>query len=188
MKILASLLLLVISSVAFAVGGGHHESGHIPMGFVISQVVNVGILIGLIWYFAGASIRQFFKSQKEDYLKGMEAASQAVSIAEARKKEIEQRLQKLRAEADKDVETATLKAKEDYRIQLANAKNDALKIEQETQVALEAETQKAIEALRVETFQKSANYAESKMGKGLTESQQRAWNKTFPNRVRGGVH
>lgn len=157
------------------------------MATVISQIVNFGILVAIIWYFAGGAIKNHFVTQKEEFLKGMESAALSVSQAEKRKSEIESRLIQLRNNADSDIEEAQSKAEETYRSQLANAKNEAMKMESDTQIALEAETQKAIEALRVETFEKSAEFAEQKMDKELTPNQLQAWNSSFPKRLKG-VH
>ena len=179
-----TLPIVLLTNIAIASGGGEG----VPSGMVMSQVINVALLIGLIYFFAGKTIAGFFADKKQEYLAFVEATSQSVTEAENRKKELETKLANLRKNYQGDLDQAKSTAEENYRVQLADSKNEALKIEKDSEMALQGEIQKAVESLRVETFNKSADLAEKNLQSQLSPEQQRAWNQTFAKRLKGGVH
>lgn len=173
-------LTLFSSVTALASGGGDG----VP-GYVISQIVNIILLFGIIYFKFGSTIKEFFKAKREDFIESVEAASRAKAEAENKKKEVETRLSDLKSNFKKDVEEAKKNAEESYRIQITDARNEALRIEKEAETSVDGEMQKAIEGLRVEAFNKSVDMAEKNLEKKLTPDQQKAWNETFAVRVKG---
>ena len=85
------------------------------------------------------------------------------------------------------VEEAKKGAEESYRTQLADAKNEAVRLKNMAQTSLEFEVQKQLEVLRVETFQKSAGMAEKNLEKTLSPEQLKAWNTHFV-KAKEGAH
>lgn len=179
MKLL--FFLTLFSSVPVLAAGG----GEGVPGYVIAQVANIVLLFTIIYFKFGPTVREVFKKKREDFIKNVEAASHAKKAAEDKKIEVETRLKDLKANFQKDVEEAKKNAEESYRIQIADARNEALRIEKEAESSLEGEVQKAVEGLRVEAFSQSVDMAEKNLEKKLTPEQQKAWNETFSVRVKG---
>lgn len=166
-------LLLTGESVFAASGGG------VPMGTVISQIINLGLLIGLLYFTQRKNISQAFKDKKNDFLKSVNEASASKQAAEAKLAEVTKRVNDLKNTYGEQVSKAQVDAEESYRDQLAKAKNEAGRLKSSAQTNLEFEVQRQIESLRVETFQKSANAAEKNLQQNLTSEQRKAWNGHF---------
>lgn len=187
MQVLMILSILLLNTIAAAAGGGGHHDQGIPTGMLISQAINLGLLIAIIYFAAGKAIGGFFRSKKEEFLANVEMATKAVSDAKKRKEEISSLYAKLKANYDKDLQDASSKAQDSYRMQVADAKNQAEKMKSDTENALSGELQKAVEQIRVETFSKSAELAQKNLSTQLTPDQQKAWNSTLQSRL-NGVH
>lgn len=184
-KILFVFIFLSFAIAQASGGGGHHETG-VPMGTVMSQLVNLGLLIAILFFWQGKNIANAFAQKKENFLKSVEEANSAKKEAENKLKEVEHRLQELLDNYKKSVDEAKKNAEESYRTQVSNARNDGERIKTTAQNSLESEIHKQIENLRVETFKKSAEKAEKELTSHLTPDQQKAWNQHFANST--GVH
>lgn len=173
MKITLLFLITLSSLKALA------ASGSIPVGTVISQLANLSLLVGGLYFFQRKAIGQFFKDKREEFLSSVKAASQSKQDAENKLEEVTLRLANMNSSFDVQVEEAKKNAQESYRTQLADAKNAAEKVKSMAQTSLEFEVQKQIENLRVEAFQKSADAAEKELEKKLTPDQLKVWNNRF---------
>ena len=183
-KTIFIFLLLISSQALAATGGGEHG---VPAGTVISQIVNLGLLIALIYFWQGKAIAKAFRDKKESFLNEVAAASKSKSDAEAKMKEVEKRVQDLVRNFDKDVAEAKQNAEASYKTQVENAKAEAGRIKSSALGSLDSEVQKEIENLRLETFKKSAGLAEQKLENNLSADQQKAWNGHFAKAAKG-VH
>ena len=183
MKKVIFLLLLLVGSTAIAGGGGGHGEAGVPMGTVISQIANFLLLIGIVYVWQGKAISKAFADKRTSFLNAVDEASRSKREAEEKMKEVEGRVSEMKATYQTEVESAKNNAEESYRTQLADAKNEAVRIKDSALGSLESEVQKEIENLRLETYQKSVEKAEQKLGTSLSADQQKAWNKHFASEV-----
>ncbi len=170
---LTFLVTLLASVQAFA------AAGSVPAGTVISQLANLSILIGAIYFSQRKNIAKAFADKRESFLASVRAASNSKKEAEEKLKEVKTRVQKMQSTFDAQVAEAEKNAEESYRSQLADGKNEALRIKESAQTSLEFETQKQIETLRLETFHKSAGLAEKNLQNQMTPEQLKTWNNKF---------
>ena len=175
-------VILFFTLVSFSA----QASSAIPHATVLSQLANFSLLIGLLYFSQRKTIAKAFKDKKTNFLASVSAASNSKKEAEQKLAEVTQRVRDIQNTAAEQIEKAQRDAQESFRSQLAEAKNNALKIKNMAQTSLDFEVQKQIEALRVETFQKSAGLAEKNLEKTLTPEQLKTWNKHFANQE--GAH
>ncbi|MCB0377624.1 MAG: hypothetical protein KDD33_03965 [Bdellovibrionales bacterium] len=102
-KILFVFIFLSFAIAQASGGGGHHETG-VPMGTVMSQLVNLGLLIAILFFWQGKNIANAFAQKKENFLKSVEEANSAKKEAENKLKEVEHRLQELLENYKKSVD------------------------------------------------------------------------------------
>ncbi len=172
-KVVLFIIASLTSSVVFAAGDG------VPMGTVISQLANLSLLVGGLYFSQRKTIAKAFKEKKENFLASVEAASQSQKEAENKLNEVSERLNQMQATFKKQIEEAKKNAEEAYRMQVSDARNNAEKVKSSALNNIEFEIQKQVENLRVETFQKSAEQAEEKLEKSLTPEQLKAWHSHF---------
>lgn len=173
---------LLISDQVLASGGEG-----VPTETLVAQVVNLSILVLIIFFTQRKKVAESFAAKKESFLKSVDEASASKKQAEQTFREVSDRLSEMQTTYSQQVEEAKVNAEESYRSQVANAKNEAVRLKSATQTGLDFEVQRQIENLRLETFQKSADAAEKKMEQSLTPDQQKAWNNHFTAGAQG-VH
>ncbi len=174
------LVLTLIASTAYAAGDG------VPMGTVVSQLANLSLLVGGLFFSQRKNIGKAFADQKESFLASVEAASNSKKEAEQKLQEVSQRLSEMKSSFEVQIKEAQKNAEESFRIQVSDARNNAEKLKSMAMNTIEFEIQKEVENLRVETFQKSAGLAEKKLEESLTPDQRHAWNSRFSNKQ--GAH
>ena len=187
MRKLITLSLLFFGSAALAAGGGHGEGHGVPAGTVISQIVNLGLLVAILYFWQGKAIAKAFKDKKDNFIKSVEDATKSKTDAQAKVNEVQKRVNDLKSTYQEQIAEAKKNSEESYRVQLADAKNEATRIKDMALGSLESEVQKEIESLRLETYKKSAGMAQENLGKNLSSDQQKAWNTHFASEVKG-VH
>lgn len=159
----------------------------VPYGTLASQFANLAILLGLIFFTQRKKISQAFADKKTNFLKSVEESNQSKREAQAVLQEVSRRLEEIKTTFEKQVEKAKADSEESYRTQLADAKNEAMKIKSSAQANLEYEVLRQIELLRIDTFKKSAEKAGRDLEKKLTPEQLQSWTKHFVANAEG-VH
>ncbi len=182
---LIMFLILLLSFNAFAAEEGAHGIVHLPWGMIISQIANFTILILILFFTQRKKISQYFADKRAEFVNQVEAASNSKKEAQNQLQEVKARVDKLESSFDQQVEEAKKNAEESYRTQLAEAKNEAMRMKNLTQTSLEFEAQREIEKLRLEVYEKSAEIAEKDIESKMTPEQQRAWNSHFVQNVKG---
>jgi len=166
---------MFLSASALAAGGD------VPVGTVVSQLANLTLLVGGLFFFPRKGISQAFADKKAEFLENVNAASKSKKEAEEKLSEVVTRLDSMKSTFSQQIDEAKKNAEESYRIQVADARNSAEKVKSMAQTSLEFEVQKQVENLRVETFQKSAEAAEKNLEGSMTEDQLKTWNTRFKN-------
>lgn len=150
MKLVVTLALLGLSSVALAAAGGGHGADYIPVKFILIQAGNLAGLLLLLGYFLKNPVRTMFKDRGEKYHAHLKVAQAAKDEAEAKKVKIKERLATLHATAGESAEKAKADAAELKHQIIEDAKHLAGKLEEEAKRTAEYEAQKAIAFLRQE--------------------------------------
>lgn len=187
MKFVA-IIILFFSRLALGAEEGAETffiNDDFPLGTIISQLANFSILILIIYFTQRKTISAFFIEKRKAFVDQVEAASNSKKEAEEKLQEIRERVQKLESTFGQQVEEAKKNAEESYRTQLAEAKNESLRMKAQNQSSLEFEVQREIEKLRVEAFEKSAQLAEKGIESKMTPDQQKVWNSHFVQNVKG---
>ena len=173
MKFSVVFSILLLALPVWAAGDG------VPAATVISQISNLGILILGLYFTQRKTIAKMFSEKKEQFLAHVEESSRFKKEAEDKLHEVTKRVTDMGESFDEQIEAAKKNAEEAYRVQLADAKNEAVRLKTSAKTSLEFEIQREIENLRIETFQKSASVAEENLSKKLTPDQMKAWNSHF---------
>ncbi len=181
-KALLILLALFVPTLVWSASGEG-----VPVSAVISQIANLSILGALIYFTQRKNVSQFFIDKKKSYLDSVEQSLRFKKEAEAKFKEVSDRLAEIKNTFDQQVKEAQKNAEDSYRDQLAQAKNEAQRINKLALASVDFETQKQIESLRREAYSKSALQAKNKLAGQLSTEQQKAWNNHFVS-ASDGVH
>lgn len=181
-RISISILCVLVTSHVWAA-----SAGGIPAATVFSQISNLGLLIAILYFTQRKTISKMFADKKEQFLENVNAASKSKEDAEKKLQEVKLRVEKLVSTFDSQVEEAKTNAEEAYRVQIADAKNEAIRLKSSARSSLEFEVQREIENLRLETFQRSSEIAEKNLEKDMTSEQLKAWNTHFAS-AKEGAH
>ncbi len=171
--------LLLFSSQSFG------ATDSIPVGTLISQLVNVSLLIALICFFQGKTVVRMLKDKRENFLKGVKDSMELKEKAQGVLAEVTERLRKMSETFDEKTREARENAQNSYQNQIKEAKAQALRLKEMVQRNFEFEIQKQVGILRKETFQKSSWLAEKEMKEKFNVEKLRAWNTHFLSGQRG---
>ena len=160
-------------------GGASHGTGGVPVGLIVSQVVNLSLLVGAIYFWQGARIRGFFKNHRESFLEKSKQAQGVLEQAQGRLDGVKKRIQDLDQDHEKDISEARMQSQKSYERQLQEAQREAQGVQDSAQLFLDNEARKQVESLRREVFEKSQTQAQKQMASSLNPGVQRAWMDSF---------
>jgi F-type H+-transporting ATPase subunit b len=144
--LLLGLILLVGPDAWAAAGGGHGEeaAAHGPDWWQFGRhVLNLSILIGVLIYFAGPALRDFFKQRSEDIRREIEAAENALREAEAEIAEFRSRLSGFDDEARQLLDAAAEAAERDKVRVIERAQQTAERIREDAKRVADQELARA---------------------------------------------
>jgi F-type H+-transporting ATPase subunit b len=160
---LAALLALVPGAAA-AAGGGEGGGG---WGF-FWQVLNLGLLLGVLVWFGRAPVRQFFTDRRHRVREDLESAARLLAEAEARLAEWQGKLARVDAEIGEARETSRRLAEAERDRILAEARASAERIRRDATTAVDQELRRARRALRAEASDLALELAERILREQLT--------------------
>jgi F-type H+-transporting ATPase subunit b len=160
-KIFAAGALLFIAEIALA-SDGSAEHG-IPAKMIFIQSVNFSLAVGLLIYFTNKTIKNHFKARHEDFFSEVNKAEKARKEAETVKREIVERLTKLKNTQEESLKTAKAEAETLKKKIITDADLVAKKLLEDAKKTSELEKNKASELLRQELLLSSVKLAEQKM-------------------------
>ncbi len=182
------IIIVVFSQIVFGAEEGAETffiNDDFPLGTIISQLVNFSILIAILFFTQRKKVSAYFAEKKQEFVSQVESAANSKKEAEAKLIEVQKRVEKLESTFTQQIEDAKKHADESYRTQLADAKNEAIRLKNLTHSSLEFEMQREIEKLRIEAYEQSAKLAEKDIESKMTPEQQKAWNSHFVQNVEG---
>jgi F-type H+-transporting ATPase subunit b len=180
------VLTSLVSSFADAAAGAGHEGG-IPT-VVILQFVNFFLYVVLIVFIARTPLSNYFKERHAGFFAAKKKADAARSEAEAKRKEIQDRLSKLETTRDESIQRAREEA-EALRKQIVNeAQALSQKLKLEAARTAEVEINRAKYELREELLEQSVQMAKRVLvdTNKVQEQDQKRLQAEFVEKIQGG--
>lgn len=133
---------LLITHLGNAAGTGGHAGG-IPMVLWL-QVINFVLYLGLIVYLAKKPIQEMFQGRYDGFFSALKKAEAAKAEAEAKRKEIQDRLNKLETTRDESIQKAREEAAalRNQIVEEAKSLSEKLKVDAEKTALIEIERAK----------------------------------------------
>lgn len=190
-KFFALALLLAVPGVLVtdfgnAAGGEHHEAG-IPMVLWL-QVINFVLYIGLIVYLARTPIKEMFQGRYDGFFSALKKAEQAKAEAEAKRKEIQDRLTKLETSREESIQKARAEAAalRTQIIEEARALSSKLKTDAEKTALIEIERAKT--ELREDLLAQSVVMAKRILTDKMQDQDQKRLQTEFVDKIQANKH
>jgi F-type H+-transporting ATPase subunit b len=156
-----------------------HETPEIHGKSLVFQLVNFGVLVGILVWFGGPAINKALGARHQQLKADLAAASAARAEAEARLKKQEARLAALEQEIEGIRQGVRAEAEAEKERLIAAAEERAKRIKEETSFALEQQTKEAEARLRREVALASVELAEQMVRKSLGAADQQRLVDTF---------
>lgn len=168
--LLSLLLIATISGAAFASGGGGHEveSGVLMKDFLY-RVFNFSIVVAVLVYFLTKPIKKGLAGRREEIEKALAEAKRTKEEAEAKFAEYDRKLARATEEIAEISDSIRREGELEKIKIIENAKNMAVKIEQDAEKAAELEVAKARTELQREAVQLAVEVAEDLLKKNFTK-------------------
>lgn len=173
-SILAGILVVATATTVLAAGGGegHHVDSGVLLKDFLYRLFNFAVTFGLLAYFVTKPIRKGLAGRKEGIEKSLAEAKAAQEKAEAKFAEYDNKLTKASAEID-DIYAAIKREGELERERiLGNAREMALKIEEEAKKSAALEIAKARIELQREASDMALKLAEELLKKNFNSNDQ----------------
>ncbi len=163
--------LLAAGSVYAASGGGESSSSAEWWDF-FWRCLNLVIFLGLIWYFAGGKIREFFASRKEQISQEIETMENRKTEAEKELKDVEQRIANLESERQEILEQARQQGESIKQSIIEKAYSDAERIREQAKQRASQELEQEVNNLRAEMAERIVDSAEKIISQRLGAKEQ----------------
>lgn len=156
--LIVSALVLAVSGVAWAGGGGDGDHHGFPWAHFAASWVNFAVFAAILWRFALPAIKKAFAERRALLTKNLEEAKRLREEAEARLQDYQAKLDSLEEEREALLEEYNQAGErekqriiEDAKLQVEKMRGDAERlIEQEVKKAVASLEQKAVdEAIRI---------------------------------------
>ena len=129
--------------LASAETGGEHEIIVIPLREIGWQALNLGILLGVLFYFAKDSVVEAFANRKKQFIEQSEKTKSALKNAELALADVKAKLQTLESGEKAAFDKAKLESSLLKATIIKDSEAQALKLKADAQMVLGAELDKA---------------------------------------------
>lgn len=161
---------LLLPQIVLASTGGHHDG--VPWGKLGAHTFNVGLLFGVIFYFAKTPVKNYFSNKKTSFLVDAEKSQAARMAAEKARQDIQNKLNHLEATAAESIARARAEAQDLKRQLIAEAESTSVRLKNEAKSAARAEIQKAKDSIRAALISESIKEARQKFQSGVSADDQ----------------
>jgi F-type H+-transporting ATPase subunit b len=178
------LIIFVLSTVAFAAGGGdavHHEFPKMP---IIWHAVNLGILLSGMIFLLRKPIMHALANRAATVKRDIDEANRLRRDAQHRMEDLELRLSGFEAELEQMQQAAETDAQKEREAILARAEVDAERIREAAQRSIRDETVRARASLRREAAQLGIALARERLQSSITSADQGRLNDDFLTAVK----
>ena len=170
----ACLAWLAVSAVPVLAWAGE-EAGFEPIlsKAMLFRVINFAILAGFLYKVLAGPARDFFAQRRNRIVEALEEARRNKEEAEARYRELRERLAGQEAEFEA-IRRAALENAEQVKAEiLKQAEDKARRIEEKARTSIEQELKKARQALTREAAEQALRLAEERLAAAVTPEDQR---------------
>lgn len=182
--IIVTLAMLLMATPALAAEeGGPLASLGINLGFLIAQIINFGLILGVLLFFLWRPMVNMLDSRREEIEKGLEDAAAAANARRNAEQEAEKILSQARSEASRVVDEARSRGEELQRSIESEAREEAERIREEARASAEAERNTELSKLRNQVTTISLAVAQRLIGEELDEKKQQALIDDFFSKV-----
>lgn len=179
--VVLGLPMLLASRFGEAAGAADHGGG-LPTIFWL-QIVNFIIYVGAIIYFARGPIREMFKGRYEGFFSAVKRAEAAKAEAEAKRKEIQERLAKLEATRDESIQKARSEAAALRNQIIEEAKSLSAKLKADAARTAQIEVERAKFELREELLSQSVQMSKRILADKMQEQDQKRLQSEFVDKI-----
>lgn len=162
--------------------GSNVSGGGLPQELWL-QVVNFAIYYGAILFFVRKPVKSFFSQRKSAFLSEAKRAEQARSQAAAQKQAIAEKLQRLEAGANADIEKARLEAAQLKASMIAEAEQLAERLKDEARTTVATELALAKRALRDELLSQAIAAARTELKDRMADPDQKRLQTEFVDKM-----
>jgi F-type H+-transporting ATPase subunit b len=175
--ILVAVLLMAVVSPAFAQehgaeGGDPLSALGINLGFLISQMVNFGLIVALLTVALWRPATNMLEERSRTIQRGLEDAAAAANARRNAEAEAEKILAQARMEAQQVVEQARVRGEEVAKSVGVDARSEADRIRAEARTAAQAERDAELAGLRGQVAAISSAIAQRLIGASMDEKRQ----------------
>jgi F-type H+-transporting ATPase subunit b len=149
------------------------EALGINLGYLISQIINFGLLAVLLYFVAYKPILRMLDERSARIKQGLDDAEQASRRAAEMEKEFEQRLAEARKEGQEIVAQATQMSEKARQEILATAREEARAQVEKAKEEISRERDLAMAELRQQVADLSLSISEKVIGESLDQQRQR---------------
>ena len=149
------------------------EALGINLGYLISQIINFGLLAVLLYFVAYKPILRMIDERSARIKQGLDDAEQASRRAAEMEKEFEQRLAEARKEGQEIVAQATQMSEKARQEILATAREEARAQVEKAKEDISRERDLAMAELRQQVADLSLSISEKVIGESLDQQRQR---------------
>ncbi len=179
--VLMGLPMLVVSHFGNAGGESNHTDG-LPVIFWL-QVVNFLMYFGAILYFARTPVRDMFQGRYEGFFSAVKRAEAAKAEAEAKRKEIRDRLSKLEATREESISNARNEALALKNQIIEEARALSMKLKMDAERTARVEVEKAKFELREELLTQSVQLSRRILTDKMQEQDQKRLQSEFVEKI-----
>ncbi|WP_305042253.1 ATP synthase F0 subunit B [Geoalkalibacter sp.] len=187
---LALGLTLALASTPWAAGAdAHHDAGTLLKDFLY-RVLNFGVMVAILGFFITRPIKKGLASRRETLAKELEDARQAREAAEAKFAEYERKLKDAAEEIDQIQAEIRREGELERERILANAREMAAKMAQDTERTAAQEIAKARLELRKEAAALAIALADDLLKKNFNDDDQKRLVDEYMNKMQqvGELH
>ena len=162
------MLVLVLANMAIASGGGHADSGVLLKDFLY-RILNFSIVVAILVYFLRKPLKKGLAGRSEEIEKALAEAKQVKEEAEAKFAEYDRKLDQATEEIAEISDAIRREGELEKQKIIENAKQMAIKIEQNAEKAAEMEIAKARRELQKEASKLAVEMAKTMLEQNFTK-------------------
>ncbi len=167
--------VLVVSALALAFLSGCDavDVGAFPWSYWVVDLVNFAIFAGIIIYFGGSFIQEYFANRRENFLREMNAAKEARKEAEAKLEEFDSKLDALEQERQALLDEYHAQGEREKQRIIDTAKREVEKMRTDAEATIDQEVKKAVAMLEEQAVDMAVGMAREQAQKKLDAKHQK---------------
>lgn len=186
MKNLIALFVALLPTLALAAEEGHgaatNGAGGIPEA-VIYQFIHFAIFVGLLVFFLRKPVRAFFSNREQAFRQALVKAEAARKEAEAKQREIQERLTRLQNNSQESIAQAKAEAEALKAKIIQDAAEMSQRLRDEARRTAELEIERAKNELREEMLTQSIELAKKMLNDKIAEPDQKRLQTEFVDKI-----